>query len=102
MSGSQMLQHVRHPIPTASQQLTIDATVRRLTVPAGAYEGRLTFTGGPGRYTIDGQTDPSATVGYPIYDNEEKTFNLGELNNSRWIRQGGVNGQVIVTYYIRN
>jgi hypothetical protein len=38
------------------------SVTRRLTVPANAYEGRLTFTGGPGRYTIDGQTDPAATI----------------------------------------
>jgi hypothetical protein len=97
-----MLQHVRHPLPNASERLTIDGTVRQLTVPAGAYQGRVHMIGGPAMYTIDGQTPPSASRGNPIYDNEEKMFNLAELINSKWVRQGAVNGAIEATYYIRN
>lgn len=98
--GEQMAVRQRPSIPFSYQELTIDGTVRRLTVPDGTLEARVKFLNGPIRYTLDGSTSPVAgALGVPAYDLDQEIWNLAELIRFASTRDGAVNGLAQVHYY---
>lgn len=88
-------------VPCAYEALTVDGTVRTPTVAntpqiRGA---RIWVVGGPIRMTLHNVNPVSGSVGVPLWDGHEDTFDRPELEAMRLIREGSTNGTVHFIYY---
>jgi hypothetical protein len=90
----------RYYVPCAYQALTVDGTVRSPAVPNPQIRGaRVWFTAGPIRLTLDGTVPVGGSVGVPLWDGKEDTFDRPELDGMKLIREGATNGTVHFIYY---
>ena len=76
--------------------LSVGATAVALTVPAGAVNAQITVSGANIRYRDDG-TDPTATVGMPVYQASAWLYS-GPLGAIKFIAQSGT-ATLDVLYY---
>lgn len=86
--------------PVAYEVLTIDGSVQ---VPTPANVARCTFAiikfqTGPARYRDDG-TDPTAAIGTPVFNLDEKQFSVASMRKLRFIRSGVTNMSAYIHYY---
>lgn len=77
------------PVAGAQYGLTV-ATAVALTVPAGATLAQITVEGGTVRYTSDGATTPTASVGMgPFVVGSYLQLNISPLSNVKFIQSSG-------------
>jgi hypothetical protein len=86
--------------PVAYEELTITASVTR---PTAALVERCTFAIikfqlGPARFRDDG-TDPTAAIGYPLFNLDSYVFSVASLRKIGFIRAGATNMVGRVRYY---
>lgn len=86
------------PVAGAQYGLTV-ATATALTVPATATFATVTVEGAPVRYTSDGATTPTSTVGMgPFPIGYALSFNLTALSNLKFI-QTSASATIDVEYF---
>lgn len=77
------------PVSGAQYGLTV-ASSTALTVPTGATYATVTVEGGTVRYTSDGATTPTATVGMgPFVVGSFLQLNINPLSNLKFIQSAG-------------
>lgn len=85
--------------PVAYQALTVDATVRSPTVPAGVRMAQVFFRVATVRMTLHGVDPVAATTGITLGDGYEEFFSVLELSTMRLVREGATSGEVHFLYY---
>lgn len=86
------------PVDNGRERLTVDGTVRLLTVPASAIVGYCRLETAQIRFTLD-TSDPTSTAGRVLEPGESLTLSgRGELTQFRAIRTGGTSGVLDVEY----
>jgi len=86
--------------PIGYEILTIDGSVQ---APSTLFVERcafaiIKFQTGPARYRDDG-TDPTAAIGAPVFNLDEKQFSLASMRKIRFIRSGVTNMSAYIHYY---
>lgn len=66
---------------------------------SSCHAASIRFTGDGVNFRVDGQADPTASVGIPVYDGDTQVFSRLEANQLKMIRIGSTNGKARVTYY---
>ncbi|TAL11913.1 MAG: hypothetical protein EPO00_02730 [Chloroflexota bacterium] len=59
------------------------------------------FESGPARFTLDGVTAPTPSLGTPAFDGDERIFDRYEASRFQAVRQGAVNSVATATHYVR-
>ena len=85
--------------PKGYQQLTVSTAAVGFTVPAGAHYALLKLNDANLLRWRDDGTDPSSTVGMPIPDQVDEFWYTGDLSAIKFIRSGGTNAIVNISYY---
>ena len=80
-------------VTVATAAIGLDATK-----VANVFATVVKFEAGPVRIRVDG-TDPTATVGIPMYDGDYHVLNRQESKLLKMIRTGADSGKAYVTYY---
>ena len=91
-------------IPASFERLTVTGAVVSFTyplAPAASVVGANVRFEGAGYFTVTGET-PTATVGTPFFDGDERNLSLTELRHFQATRSGVTNGAAIATYFRRN
>lgn len=86
--------------PVAYEILTVDGSVQTPSSPnvERCVFAIIKFQTGPARYRDDG-TDPTAAIGTPIFNLDEKQFSLASMRKLRFIRSGVTNMSAYIHYY---
>ncbi len=84
------------------EKLTVDNTVKSLTVPTDADRALMVLEDGKIRFRMDG-TAPTASEGLPFAINDSYTV-MGEFNlaNFKAIRTDAASGTLYILYFRRN
>ncbi len=82
------------------QQLTVSSTAVAPTLPSGKQIQLMVITVETAnvRWRDDG-TDPTASVGMPIWLNQTPFAFNGDISRIKFIRQGATDATVNITYY---
>jgi hypothetical protein len=103
MLGAWVLnQQVTSLNPYDYEEVDVGGTAVGLTASKvnGCQAARIRFTDGAVSFRVDGQADPTASVGIPVYDGDTQDFSRLEAKQLKMIRiDGAANGKARVTYY---
>lgn len=81
------------------QQLTVSTSALGLTVPAGATRALIRVSGANGVSWRDDGTVPTAAIGQPLASTDPFLLYDGELSKIQFIRSGGADATLNVSYY---
>lgn len=85
--------------PLGYQQLTVADTAVALTVPLNAEMCIMVSQDATVRFRDDG-TDPTSTVGVPLYQNQSMQINGADaLAATKFIRTGSTSAKLNILYY---
>lgn len=87
------------PVKSSYQKLTIDGTVKSLTIPTDANRALLVLETAAIRFKDD-ENDPSSTDGIQIFANQSLVIdNERALHNFKATKKGSSSGVLHILYY---
>lgn len=102
MLGSLILNQVIGCLnPYDYEEVDVGAAAIGLTASkvSTCHAASVRFTGDGVNFRVDGQADPTAAVGIPVYDGDTQVLSRLEAQQLKMIRIGSTNGKARVTYY---